>query len=219
MVARLNATRTLGVVDRHPQLTARPSSRAIARAAVRAELSQAAYELVLENGFDNVTVEDMAAAGGVSRSTFLRYFPTKDLAVLSAVEAQAEWVAEALLARPAGEDDWTALRQAIEAVLPYYVKDRANALAMIRLIMHTPALAERQLAQRQQWRTPLVEALAERKGIEGTPPFALIVKVAAALECLNLAVGEWAAAEGKVDLVGLIDEGFAALAAENLQSA
>ena len=44
----------------------RPGSRAIARAAVQAELSLAAYELVVEKGYGNVTVDDMAAAGGVS---------------------------------------------------------------------------------------------------------------------------------------------------------
>src|SRR6266571_6090484 len=93
---------------------ARPTSRAIARAAVHAELSLAAYELVLERGFENVTLDDMAAAGGVSRSTFLRYFRTKDQVVVTALETHAERMADVLRARPAEEDDWSALRNAIE---------------------------------------------------------------------------------------------------------
>ena len=93
---------------------------------MRGELSVAAYELVVEKGFENVTVDDMAAAGGVSRSTFLRYFRTKDEAVLIALETHVRRMADALRARPAEENDWTALRQAIEAFLkPIYLKDRA----------------------------------------------------------------------------------------------
>lgn len=46
---------------------ARPGSRAVARAAVQADLSLAAYELVVEKGYGNVTLDDMAAPGGVSR--------------------------------------------------------------------------------------------------------------------------------------------------------
>ena len=76
----------------------RSGSRAVARAAVQAELSLAAYELVVEKGYGNVTLDDMATAGGVSRSTFLRYFRTKDQAILVALKAYVERMADALRA-------------------------------------------------------------------------------------------------------------------------
>ena len=109
----------------------RPGSREIARAAVQAELSLAAYELVVEKGYGNVTLDDMAAAGGVSRSTFLRYFRTKDQAILVALKAYVERMADALRARPRDEDDWSALRSAVEAfVVPIYVRNPAGAQAL-----------------------------------------------------------------------------------------
>ncbi|MFD8963850.1 TetR/AcrR family transcriptional regulator [Streptomyces sp. NPDC059568] len=46
----------------------RTSTRDIARAAVRAELAQVAFDLFRREGFDRVTVNDVAAAAGVSRS-------------------------------------------------------------------------------------------------------------------------------------------------------
>src|SRR5579862_4744209 len=120
----------------------RRASREIARAAVQAELSLAAYDLVVEKGYDDVTLDDMAAAGGVSRSTFLRYFRTKDEAILVALKAYVEQMAEALRARPAAEGDWAALRNAIESfVVPIYTRNPVGAQALSRLALFTHALS------------------------------------------------------------------------------
>jgi AcrR family transcriptional regulator len=43
----------------------------------RARLQDTAVRLFTENGYDNVTVEQIAAAAGVSHMTFFRNFPTK----------------------------------------------------------------------------------------------------------------------------------------------
>ncbi|WP_323747359.1 TetR family transcriptional regulator [Catenulispora rubra] len=192
--------------------SARTSTRDIARAAVRAELSQVAFGLFLRDGFDNVTVNDLAAAAGVSRSTFLRYFDTKEDAVLGAVDAQGERLADALRARPAEEDDWTALRAALDTVVEPYGYDPAAALASTRLILDTPALCARQFEKQHSWRVGLAQALAERASSSGLGPVAASVKAAAALDCLNIALDHWTASDGELDLVGLLDEGFAALA-------
>jgi AcrR family transcriptional regulator len=178
---------------------------------VVAELSLAAYELVVEKGYANVTLDDMAAVGGVSRSTFLRYFGTKDQAILVALKAHVERMADALRARPRDEDDWSALRSAIEAfVVPIYSKYPAGAQAFTRLAMFTQALAGAQL-EKQDWRTPLTCALAERHGMSEPVPIGLAAKVGAALECMGLAVSYWAATDGEVDLIDLLKEGFTAL--------
>src|SRR6266700_3918991 len=119
---------------------ARRNTRDIARAAIRAQLAQVAFDLFRRKGFDQVTVNDLAEAAGVSRSTFLRYFRTKEEAVLCAFDTQGEQVADALRARPADEDDWTALRRALDTVIEQHRQDLAGALAMTRLVQETPAL-------------------------------------------------------------------------------
>ena len=193
----------------------RPASREIARAAVQAELSLAAYELVVEKGYGNVTLDDMAAAGGVSRSTFLRYFRTKDQAIVVALKAYVERMADALRARPRDEDDWSALRSAIESfVVPIYERNPAGAQALSRLALFTGALSGAHL-ERADWRAPLARALAERHGIAEPIPIGLSVKVAAALDCMDLAVSHWAAEDGGVDLVDLLRDGFTALSGES----
>ncbi|WP_328507991.1 TetR family transcriptional regulator [Streptomyces sp. NBC_00391] len=188
----------------------RPSTRDIARAAIRSELAQVAFDLFRRDGFDNVTVNDLAAAAGVSRSTFLRYFGSKEDAVLGAVDARGEQVADALRARPADEDDWTALRRALDAVTEPHRQDPDGTLEVSQLIMRTPALGARTLEKQNGWRPVIAQALAERADPSWPTLLVPLVRAAAALDCLNIAVDRWSASDGRLDLEALLDEAFAA---------
>jgi len=191
---------------------ARASTRDIARAAVRAELAQAAFDLVRREGFEHVTVSDLASAAGVSRATFLRYFASKEDAVLAAFDAHSGQVTGALRARPPGEDDWTALRRALDTVTAQVRQDPASALATTRLVLGTPALCAQYRARQDGWRPALAQALASR----GDPPrpvtLADSVRAAAAMDCLHIALQEWIAADGRPGLAAVLDKAFAALA-------
>ncbi|MFJ2214337.1 TetR family transcriptional regulator [Streptomyces sp. NPDC101062] len=174
-----------------------------------------ALDLFQREGFDRVTINDVVAAAGVSRNTFLRYFVTKEDAVLAAFDAWGEQVADALRARPADEGDWAALRRALDIVTEKYRQDPEGALATARLIRRTPSLRARNLEKQCSWRPLLAGALAERTGT-GSPrseELELLVLAAAALDCLDIAVDRWAAAEGRGDLDNLLDATFAALTA------
>ncbi|WP_405959592.1 TetR/AcrR family transcriptional regulator [Streptomyces sp. NBC_00024] len=189
----------------------RSKTRDIARAAVRAELAQVAFDLFLREGFDKVTLDDLAAAAGVSRSTFLRYFGSKEEAVLSVFDAQGGQVADAVRARPADEDDWTALRHGLDVALKHYRQDPDRALTMTRLVRDTPALCARQMEKQRGWWPALANALGERANSPRPLPLAASVKAAVALDCLNIALDHWTASDGRLDLVDLLDQAFAAL--------
>jgi AcrR family transcriptional regulator len=190
---------------------ARPSTRDVARAAVKAELSRAAFDLVLRDGFDNVTINDLAAAAGVSRSTFLRYFGTKEDAVLYTVDAQVTQLADALRARPIEEDDWQALRRAVDILIEPYQRDQVGALAMTQVIQSAPALTARMLEKQHLWRPALTEALADRHSSARPIPIPLAVRATAALVCMNVAIDHWTASGGQLDLIDLVDEAFSSL--------
>ncbi|MEV6348158.1 TetR family transcriptional regulator [Actinoplanes sp. NPDC051851] len=188
-------------------------SREIARTAVRSRLAEVAVELFHQGGFDRITVNELAAAGGVSRSTFLRYFTTKEDAVLAAFEDQGDLLAAAIRARPAGEDDWTVLLCALLGrIADRCRRDPAGTLALTGLIRRTPALCARNLERQATWRPLLATALLERH--DDRPDGARLratVLVSAAFACYNAAVDSWTDSGGTDDLPGLVERAFSVM--------
>lgn len=68
----------------------------------RVSLIEAAAELCLERGYDNTTVEQIAAAADVSPRTFNRYFPTKQAVVAAITDDLDDLIAEAMDRLPPG---------------------------------------------------------------------------------------------------------------------
>ena len=69
--------------------------------ATRTALSWAAIRLTVERGFDNVLVEEIAAAAGVSPRTFNNYFSSKAEAIAARHLDRCRKVADDLRHRPA----------------------------------------------------------------------------------------------------------------------
>ncbi|OBK66275.1 transcriptional regulator [Mycobacterium colombiense] len=85
------------------------------RAQIRADIRLAAFRLFAAHGFDNVTTEQIAAAAGVSSSTFFRHVATKEELLLDEVRRGGEAIASLLEQRPSAEPPDVALARAIEA--------------------------------------------------------------------------------------------------------
>jgi AcrR family transcriptional regulator len=81
----------------------------------RLALSHATIRLALERGWDNVSVEDVAAAANVSERTFRNYFTSKAEAVVATHVERGQRIAEVLRERPADEPLWDALVAAVVA--------------------------------------------------------------------------------------------------------
>jgi AcrR family transcriptional regulator len=78
----------------------------------RATLVDAAAELCLTQGYDNTTVEQIAAAADVSPRTFSRYFPTKETVITEITGDMDSYLAEALMDQPADINEYEALLRA-----------------------------------------------------------------------------------------------------------
>jgi len=185
--------------------------RSRARENLRAEIAEVAFKVFAERGFDTVTATEVAEAAGISRASFFRYFESKEDAVFVAQEEMGVNVAAALRERPAGEDAWTALRRALDVAVATYQRSPDEALARLRLIRCTPALRSHQLDRLAEWKGAIGTALAERLR-RGADDIKVEALVGAALGAFDAALTRWGESDGTADLIGLIDEAFAALA-------
>jgi AcrR family transcriptional regulator len=183
----------------------------MSRESLRAEIAEVAFKVFAERGFDQVTATEVAAAAGISRASFFRYFESKEDAVFVAQDNLGVNVAEALRKRPGGEEAWMALRRALDVAVATYQRDPDEALARLRLIRCTPDLRSHQLDRLDQWKAVIGKVLAERLGVQGDD-IKIDALVGAALGALDAALTHWSESDGSADLIALIDEAFAVMA-------
>ena len=132
----------------------------------RAELEQIALELFAERGFEATTVDDIAAAAGISRRTFFRYYPSKNDVVWGDFEvllaAMEEWLAQTELDVPVLE----ALTDAVvrfNSLPPEAVPAHRQRMS---LILHVPALQAHSNLRYADWRAVVARFVASRAGGE-----------------------------------------------------
>jgi AcrR family transcriptional regulator len=115
-------------------------------------LAAVAQRLFLRQGFDETTVEDIAAAAGIGRRTFFRYFRTKADVLFVESAAELDTLGRELSAAPAGEDYRTVVSGAVVAALRVPPADREWALQRAQLIMSVPELQARAALVFARWR-------------------------------------------------------------------
>jgi TetR/AcrR family transcriptional regulator, regulator of mycofactocin system len=87
------------------------------RVSSRQDVEAAAVELFLARGFEQTTVDDIAAAAGIGRSTFFRYFRTKADVLWLPFDDHLEHLAAALAKRPSDEPVTTAIIRGVMEAL------------------------------------------------------------------------------------------------------
>jgi len=103
----------------------------------------AALDLFRTQGFDQTSVEQIAKAAGVSRSTFFRQFGGKEDVVFTDHEVLLEEV-RAFLAE-GHRDPWDAVCQASQHVFAHFARDPEIARLRYQVVRQVPALREREI--------------------------------------------------------------------------
>ncbi|MFS8198542.1 TetR family transcriptional regulator [Streptomyces sp. CWNU-52B] len=177
-----------------------PGLRERTRRAVRKEIAEAANALFVERGFEATTIDDIAAAVGMSQRSVFRYFATKDDIVLGKFEFAVEEMLAAFRARPADEPLWTSLRGVFEVlVLMSEMPERAAQMEPVhRMVFESPALRAGYLQRLQRLQDAVVDEARGRAEAAGAPyavadPTPRAV-TAAAFGCLVAAQHSWLAA-------------------------
>jgi AcrR family transcriptional regulator len=143
------------------------------KAETRAALGWAAIHLAAERGYDNVRVEDIAEAAGVSPRTFNNYFSSKAEAIASRHLDRSLRTAAALRERPADEPLWAALTG---AALEQFTRGpevdampspaHAQWVAGVRTMLAEPTLQGERLRAAAVAEAELAAAVAERTGTD-----------------------------------------------------
>ena len=157
--------------------------------ATREALSTAALRLALEHGPQNVRVEDIAEAAGVSPRTYNNYFSSREQAIVVGLAAErGEPVAAALRKRPADEPLEHAV---VGALIEEYSEDGEPDRDTLALITSAPALQAEFLDTIAAIERPLAEAIAARTGADGPGALGPAVLAAALSGAARIAAERW----------------------------
>jgi mycofactocin system transcriptional regulator len=154
------AERADAVAELAPQLPGpgRPPST------TRHELQEIATELFSARGYDEVTIDALAAAAGISRRTFFRYFPAKADTLMADFDQDVERLRSALHDSDPGLGIMTAIRQAVVALNNYHADDLASLRQRMQLQSDHPALLANAIMHYEHWQSVVAEFAAGRLG-------------------------------------------------------
>ena len=183
-------------------------ARALTRRAVRAQVSAMALDLFREHGYEATTVEDICAVAGISRSTFFRYFPTKEDVVVE--DGYDPMILAAFEAAGPSERPLTRLRTAVREVLSVIGDEEAQILERTQLIFAVPALRARTLQNMLSTMDLLAETLARASGLPADDRRVRIFTGAIVGAWVAVLV-RWAEGDGQERLAEILDEALAIL--------
>ena len=205
-------------MENHSDARPRSGLRERKKLAVRRALGSAAIRLAVERGLDNVTIEDITAEAGVSLRTFGNYFSSKYEAMCATGTDRARRIGAELLARPAREPLWEAIRAAVvahyegAAGAPDAQWPDAQWLAGLKLVLSSPATRGEYLKVTSEMQQTLAEAIAARTGIDMGQDMYPQILAGAVIAATQVAVGRWAAGDLPVPLRPLLQRALDQLA-------
>ncbi len=140
---------------------------ALGRPAVtsRAELEQISLAMFSEQGFDVTSVDEIAAAAGIGRRTFFRYFKSKNDAVWGDFDAQLSTFAAWFDDCPAGMPVIEAIRCAVIEFNSFDEVATASLRNRMTVILSSPALQAYSTLRYAAWRGVVGRFAARRLGV------------------------------------------------------
>jgi TetR/AcrR family transcriptional regulator, regulator of mycofactocin system len=176
----------------------------------RVDVARAALELFRRQGYDQTTVDEIAAAVGVSRRTFFRYYESKRDTVWGEFDAELIRLADQLSAAPADEPMMDVLRRAVMATNRFGASELDDLRIRMGLISTVPTLVADSALRYTEWCQVVAAFAARRLGgsSQGLGPQTV---ARAALGAAMAAFTCWARYDTD-DLTGAVDQAFRLLA-------
>jgi AcrR family transcriptional regulator len=157
----------------------------------RERLVRAALDLFAEQGYDATTVNEIAErAGGLTKTTFFRYFPDKREVLFAAgQEIHSRLMADAVAAAPDSATPLQAVAAAVEAMAATFTDDRREFSARLRAVI----AGNSELRERATFkRVALAEALTDALRKRGVPDPAASLAAELGVRAFYRAFDRWA---------------------------
>ncbi len=172
-----------------------------------AEIQSLALDMFEDSGFDTITVEDIAAASGVSPSTIYRYFETKEK--IATWDESDQALTTDLVKNLAASAPIQAFRDTLTA---HYSDEAANQALRrrVQFIYANPQVHAAAIEQGLHDQAELAGGFAQLSG-RHEPSIADAVRAGVCIAALDAAVEHWQTAGNKKTLSSLIAEAFSAI--------
>ncbi|MFI1358845.1 TetR family transcriptional regulator [Streptomyces sp. NPDC020898] len=172
---------------------------------MRDALVAAAFQLFLERGYEQTTVDDIVALAGVGRRSFFRYFPSKEDVVFPDHERCLADMTAYLADSPEDAEPVGRVSAAARMVLLMYAENPAFSVQRYRLTKKVPGLRASELSV--VWRYERALAAYLRGRFAGRPDGTLQADVIAAsvVAAHNNALRSWLRSDGQGDATTAVD--------------
>jgi AcrR family transcriptional regulator len=172
------------------------------------DIERIALQLFVDQGYDAVTVQEIADASDISERTFFRYFPTKEALLRRDLDRRVAQLQAAIDRRPADEPAVAAVHGALLELAVKYEADRETVLAWTRVVFAAPELALRLGAYHLAYHASVAELVAERLGV-GHSDLDAQVAASTLLAAAHAASALWVSGGARGPLVPMVETALA----------
>ena len=187
-----------------------PGLREFKRQQTRQRILEVGLESFLAKGYEATTLDEIAAAAGISRRTFFYYFKSKDDILLGYLQVYAQAIKSSVTEMQPEQPPLTTAKAALLKLIAGF--QEAKMMATARLMQQSEALRSRRNVGYLQFEQAVYEGLCalypERDG-DGLKLVAMI-----SISGLRLAVDNWLRKDGKPPLAACLQNAFGTLEAE-----
>jgi AcrR family transcriptional regulator len=166
-------------------------------------IQREALRLFQEQGYDETTIEQIAAAAEISPSTFFNYFPTKEDVVL--FDRYDPLIFSKMSSIPASEPLSAVLYGAVNGLAGVMEHDHDVILARAKLALAVPELRARFWEEVEKARDLIAGVMASRTGRDAAD-FELRVLAMVFLTATFEAILEWLRQDGRGDMIKLVKQ-------------
>jgi len=147
--------------DQHEGQRALPGRR---QRTTRQAIEQTAIALFLSKGYEETTVEEIAAAACIGRRTFFRYFASKNDIAWGDFDAELDRLRAELDATPSEVTVLEAIRLAVVRANHYDPSGLPSLRQRLRLLVEVPALRGHAMLRYAAWQAVVAEFAGRRLG-------------------------------------------------------